>query len=281
MDNKIQEIGLKYFQCNCGEMYKSRNLSAPDCPHHSLEWEEACKEYASYQSQQPTGPAWVKAMEWCDKELKSIIYNNSSKIAFEEMKQFLQSIKSDESQSRQSAPIKEDAEILILAEIHVSKVKEACEQLGTKLNDSSAAGYQSGYFKGYKDRMLEVSAPIQKGLTDWKQKFEDWYLNSKEANEQTYMPYMHIEKWIEENIFKPVSVARFLISTEDDGGKVNFYWAANKKYIGYAYKEVDGYYVFQFDSPNGCISDHTLQAIADKLFALNKGWDEYLKDQKI
>lgn len=41
-----EEIAIHFGLCTCGEEYKSRNLSAPDCPWHSMSVEEAMKEYA-------------------------------------------------------------------------------------------------------------------------------------------------------------------------------------------------------------------------------------------
>lgn len=42
-----EEIALSFGLCTCDEMYKSRNLSAPDCPWHSQSVEEAMIEYAT------------------------------------------------------------------------------------------------------------------------------------------------------------------------------------------------------------------------------------------
>lgn len=59
-------------------------------------------------------------------------------------------------------------------------------------------------------------------------------------------------------------------------GGMNLYWG-NDQYIGYAYKEVDGYYVFVFGKGEGSWSDYALREIADKLTELNKDWDEIIK----
>jgi len=56
-----EEIAKKYFPCTCGEIYLSRNLTAPDCAFHSLEWDKALEEYA--QQSQPSGMRWVMASE--------------------------------------------------------------------------------------------------------------------------------------------------------------------------------------------------------------------------
>lgn len=71
------------------------------------------------------------------------------------------------------------------------------------------------------------------------------------------------------------------ITTKEDGGKVNFYWN-DKKYLGYAYREVDGLYVFQFDSPDqGVWGDYALREISDKLYEMNEDFrahlDEYFR----
>lgn len=66
-------------------------------------------------------------------------------------------------------------------------------------------------------------------------------------------------------------------------GKLDFFWA-NLKYLGYAYQEVDGFYVFQFNSKDGVWSDYALREITDKLFELNKDWaeqiDKYFRNAK-
>jgi len=45
MDKKT-EIALKYVTCRCDEAYKSRGLTAPDCPYHSTDPESAMDEWA-------------------------------------------------------------------------------------------------------------------------------------------------------------------------------------------------------------------------------------------
>jgi len=42
------ECNEKYYTCTCGEMYKSRNLVAPDCPLHSIASEEALAAYGRW-----------------------------------------------------------------------------------------------------------------------------------------------------------------------------------------------------------------------------------------
>ena len=66
-----EEIAKKYFPCTCGEIYLSRNLTAPDCAFHSLEWDKALEEYA--QQSQPSGMR-------CEPEF--IEYINKSRAAF-------------------------------------------------------------------------------------------------------------------------------------------------------------------------------------------------------
>lgn len=56
-----EEIAKKYFPCTCGEIYLSRNLTAPDCPFHAFDWDGAFEEYA--QQSQPSGMRWVRASE--------------------------------------------------------------------------------------------------------------------------------------------------------------------------------------------------------------------------
>lgn len=66
---------------------------------------------------------------------------------------------------------------------------------------------------------------------------------------------------------------REVIRTEKDDGKVRFYWKDNDAPLGYAYSEVDGYYVFVIESNGGSWPDYLLKAIADKLTDMNKDWD--------
>lgn len=40
------EIAKEHIPCTCGEIYLSRNLTAPDCPYHSYDWEAALIECA-------------------------------------------------------------------------------------------------------------------------------------------------------------------------------------------------------------------------------------------
>lgn len=54
--------------------------------------------------------------------------------------------------------------------------------------------------------------------------------------------------------------------------KIYFYF--NKVKLGYAYREVDGYYVFQFEQLQGYWSDYILREIADILTDLNEEWNK-------
>ena len=70
-----------------------------------------------------------------------------------------------------------------------------------------------------------------------------------------------------------------LFSFKQEGGKINFHVASSGKYIGYAYIEVDGYYVFVFDSEGGgCWSDYALLEIGNMLKDLNKEWDDKINE---
>lgn len=42
-----EEIAFHFGLCTCDEVYKSRDMSAPDCPWHSQAVEEAMIEYAT------------------------------------------------------------------------------------------------------------------------------------------------------------------------------------------------------------------------------------------
>jgi hypothetical protein len=65
-----------------------------------------------------------------------------------------------------------------------------------------------------------------------------------------------------------------VITTKEDKGILSFYWD-NGVYMGFAYVEVDGYYVFMFpDKMSGCHTEHVLRSIADKLGEMNKKWND-------
>lgn len=68
-----------------------------------------------------------------------------------------------------------------------------------------------------------------------------------------------------------------LIFIKRPNGTVNFYF--NRIRIGYAYMEVDGYYVFMFNKHDGFWSVFILKEIAEKLSELNKEWDKKVRKQ--
>jgi hypothetical protein len=69
-----------------------------------------------------------------------------------------------------------------------------------------------------------------------------------------------------------------MIITEEQEGKILFKWD-NGVYLGYAYKEVDGYYVFVFGNNfGGFWSDYSLREIANKLTELNLEWDKHINN---
>ena len=41
-----KEIAAKYIPCTCGEIYKSRNMAAPNCSFCNEDWDEPMEEYA-------------------------------------------------------------------------------------------------------------------------------------------------------------------------------------------------------------------------------------------
>lgn len=45
MSDLREEIALKLGLCNCGDEYKNRRLTAPDCPYHAFAVAEAMDEY--------------------------------------------------------------------------------------------------------------------------------------------------------------------------------------------------------------------------------------------
>lgn len=45
-----EELALTYVPCRCDEAYKSRGLTAPDCPYHSTDPETAMDVYAQQQA---------------------------------------------------------------------------------------------------------------------------------------------------------------------------------------------------------------------------------------
>ena len=60
-----------------------------------------------------------------------------------------------------------------------------------------------------------------------------------------------------------------MILTKKEDNKIYFSWS-NDIPLGYAYKEVDGYYVFIFEGRYGFWREYSLKAISDKLIELNK-----------
>lgn len=48
LQDKLQEIRDKFVPCNCDEAYKSRGLTAPDCPQCFTDVEEAMIAFAKY-----------------------------------------------------------------------------------------------------------------------------------------------------------------------------------------------------------------------------------------
>lgn len=62
------------------------------------------------------------------------------------------------------------------------------------------------------------------------------------------------------------------------GFKILFHWEG-KTYLGYAYREVDGFYVFVFEGTGGNWTDYALREIADILTALNFEYNTQLNDE--
>lgn len=67
--NSREEIAKKYFPCTCGEIYLSRNLTAPDCPFHAFDWDGAFEEYA--QQSQPSGMSAEEVKEIAENHFKN------------------------------------------------------------------------------------------------------------------------------------------------------------------------------------------------------------------
>lgn len=60
------------------------------------------------------------------------------------------------------------------------------------------------------------------------------------------------------------------IEVKENGGKKDFHFKPNGKYLGFAYREVDGYYVFVFEEGiAGAWSGYVLNAIGETLDQLN------------
>lgn len=60
---------------------------------------------------------------------------------------------------------------------------------------------------------------------------------------------------------------------KEDGSRILVMRPSGESNIGYLYQEVDGFYVYQPNDADGCYSDYTLRAIADKLTGLNADWN--------
>lgn len=50
MSKTIQEVADEYITCDCGEVYKSRDMVAPDCARHSSACEEAMEAWGKQQA---------------------------------------------------------------------------------------------------------------------------------------------------------------------------------------------------------------------------------------
>lgn len=75
---------------------------------------------------------------------------------------------------------------------------------------------------------------------------------------------------------KPIEKTFDLVKQED---RINFLVKGGGRCVGHAYREVDGYYVFDFENSTGGVwSDYTLIEIGNKLRELNKDWDKELKE---
>lgn len=59
-----------------------------------------------------------------------------------------------------------------------------------------------------------------------------------------------------------------MITTIEEGNVIDFFYD-NGKYLGFAYKEIDGYYVFE-QKGSGFWTSYSLRMVADKLEELNK-----------
>jgi len=50
------------------------------------------------------------------------------------------------------------------------------------------------------------------------------------------------------------------------------------QHIGYIYKEIDGFYVFQAKTNTGYWNEYSLRRIADKLESMNEPWNKYIEE---
>lgn len=74
-----------------------------------------------------------------------------------------------------------------------------------------------------------------------------------------------------------------MIKTVKQGDKIKFYWE-NGSYMGYVYKEIDGFYTYVIEDKGGTIDAYVLRALANKIDKLNKPWNdqinEYFKNEQ-
>lgn len=60
---------------------------------------------------------------------------------------------------------------------------------------------------------------------------------------------------------------------------IRFFVKGSDNCVGYAYREVDGFYVFVFaDNNSGAWSDYALIEIGNELKELNKEWDKEIRN---
>lgn len=67
------------------------------------------------------------------------------------------------------------------------------------------------------------------------------------------------------------------IELKNNGSRKDFYF--KNKYLGFAYREIGGHYVFVFSKlDSGAWSDYSLRWIAERLTELNKEWDDHINN---
>lgn len=70
-----------------------------------------------------------------------------------------------------------------------------------------------------------------------------------------------------------------MVTTKQLPGESKILFYFNEIYLGYAYQEIDGLYVFVFKaSDEGSWSGYALRWIADKLDELNKDWNKNIEE---
>jgi hypothetical protein len=82
-----------------------------------------------------------------------------------------------------------------------------------------------------------------------------------------------------QNISPKANLIHLEVYGDKENTGYNVHYAPNLKMIGYIYKEVDGFFVYQPSKGDGCWSGELLKEIAQCLEDLNKAWKNKINNK--